>query len=66
MKWRWLYVIKNRRNHYWNREGRYFHPSIHRASIYSKPIPAKVLEPARKVDFTAYEAKGTFEISEVA
>lgn len=66
MKWRWLWVIKNRKGEYW-RKNKCWTPKLQYAGIYaseSSMLPA--LKEARKTDFTAYAAKGTFEISELA
>jgi hypothetical protein len=65
--WRWLWVVKNRRSWYWNTSNKEFTPKLVKATIYTKAQGANVgLLQAREKDFTAYLAKGTFEISELA
>lgn len=66
MPWRWLWVVKNRKGQYWNCESKDFKKSLLKATIYQIEPKSQVLTAARKVDFTAYTAKGTFDISEVA
>lgn len=66
MLWRHVWIIKNRRGHYW-RKGVGFTPSFKKCALYgmeAHTLPA--LKEARKIDFTAYATKGTMEISEVA
>lgn len=66
MPWRWIWVIKNRKGWYWNVESKKFSPKINKATIYAKEPQPIAMRTAQAVDFTAYPAKGTFDISEFA
>jgi hypothetical protein len=76
LKWRWLYLIKNRRGQYLggmgankNKKANYkWVNKVGMARIFSRECHAnacvKIVQ--RKFDHTAYVAKGRFEISECA
>lgn len=66
MHWRHVWVIKNRKGQYWRKVAGFTY-SFKKCSLYgieANTIPA--LKEARKIDFTAYTAKGMMEISELA
>ena len=66
MKWRHVWVIKNRKGEYWRKVAG-FTSSFKKCAVYGEEAHTiAALIKARKTDFTAYAVKGTMEISELA